>query len=193
MNEATLNSREQDNQSVVIDRATVDDVEAIIEIKRQGWLTSYPNEALGITTEDIRRRVEGEHGEVIAEAIQRWREGVATEDSASRATFVARVDGGVAGFVAPRMLDGKRRVGALYVSPEVQGQGVGGKLLEKAIEWHGRDEDIYLHVVSYNHRAIDFYKRHSFEVTDTVVSDERAEQNGFKPLPEIEMVLKAKV
>lgn len=99
----------------------------------------------------------------------------------------------VVGFVAPGIMDGQRRIGAIYVLPGMQGRGIGSKLLEKAINWHGRNEDIFLHVASYNSNAIDFYKRNGFTETDRDIIDETANQSGDKEIPEIEMVLPAKL
>lgn len=89
-------------------------------------------------------------------------------------------------------MDGQRRIGAIYVLPGEQGKGTGSKLLQKAVDWYGRDEDIFLHVASYNQQSIDFYKHHGFETTGTHITDDDAITSGSKPIPEIEMVLKAK-
>lgn len=50
----------------------------------------------------------------------------------------------------------------MYVAPEAQGKGVGSKLMNQVLDWYGRDQDIYLEVVSYNQNAINFYKRFGF-------------------------------
>ena len=191
MSEAPLVTPEQDSPTIIIDQATPSDVEDIVEIRKQGWLSAYPNEELGITEDDIRKRIEGEHGEVIRLAIERWREGLKTETGLKRTSFVARLNGKVVGFTAPRITDdSQRRVGALYVLPEAQGSGVGTKLLQSAVDWHGRDNDIYLHVVSYNQKAIDFYEHFGFEKTGQEILDDHTIGDN-KVLPEIEMVLRA--
>jgi len=191
MSETSTKTQEFDSQSLVIERAGVDDAEAIMNLKAAAWLDTYPNEALGITVEDVSLRVHGEHGERLVEGIENWKKGIGEEDGKTRVTFVARVDGEVAGFVAPRTVDGRRFIGAMYVMPGKQSKGIGGQLMQRALEWHGRDEDIYLHVASYNQRAINFYERFGFETTDTKLPDEIGMPGG-KSLPETEMVLKAK-
>jgi ribosomal protein S18 acetylase RimI-like enzyme len=173
-----------------VEPATPEDAAEVFDVQRRTWLDTYPNEEAGITYEDIRVRLEGENGELIPKKVDWWKRGIETAGE-TRAIFVVRDIGKVVGFVAPSIMNKQRRIGAIYVLPETQGKGVGRKLLEKAVEWHGRDEDIFLHVASYNQNAIDFYKKNGFEETGTKIVDEDALRNGNAPIPETEMVLKA--
>jgi ribosomal protein S18 acetylase RimI-like enzyme len=191
MSETTMTTQEFDNQATVIEPAKPEDAEGVFNVQRLTWLATYPNAEAGITEEDIRVRVEGEHSELIPQKIERWRNGIEATGS-ERATFVVRDNDKVVGFVAPAIREGQRRIGAIYVLPGAQGKGVGGKLLQKALEWHGRDEDIFLHVATYNQNAIDFYKKNGFEETGAEIKDDVAQLGNGKEIPEIEMVLKAK-
>jgi len=191
MDETTPMTQEFDGQPILVEPAKPEDAEAVSNVQRLTWFDTYPNEKAGITKEDIRMRLEGEHGELIPKKIEQWQKIIETAGNEG-AAFVVRDSGKVVGFVTPAITNGRRRVGALYVLPEVQGKGIGGMLLEKAIEWHGRSEDIFLQVASYNQNAIEFYKNHGFEKTDRAVTDELAHLVGSKVIPEIEMVLKAK-
>lgn len=189
MSEITMISREFEHQPFTVDLAKPEDAEGVFNVQKLTWLATYPNTDADITEDDIRIQVEGEHGELIPQKIERWRSGIEATGN-ERATFVVRDNGKVVGFVAPAIRDGQRRIGAIYVLPETQGRGVGAKLLEKAIAWHGRSEDIFLHVARYNQNAIDFYKKNGFEETGTKIKDEVAQLSTGKEIPEIEMVLR---
>lgn len=180
---------EQSSHRFIISSARPEDAEGIYQVQRQTWIDTYPNDQAGISEQDIRDRIEGANGEKVVNKIDRWRKRIESTGEKG-GIFIAKQDDKVIGFVAPGIIEGQRRIGALYVLPEAQGQGLGRSLLNKAIDWHGRDEDIYLHVASYNDNAIGFYEKNGFEKTGRVIEDIDAHENNAKEIPEIEMVLK---
>lgn len=179
------------NNTVKIVKATPDDAEIICDIRDRAWIEAYPNAELGITARDIEINAKGLHGEFVPKRIAYLKNKLSSLDRPDGATFVAKIDGKVVGFAEPSIEDGKRRVGALFVAPEAQGKGVGSKLIQQDLDWHGRDEDIYLEVLAYNQNAIDFYKQFGFEKTDTAVAEESNLPAFIKSLPQVEMVLRA--
>ena len=68
-------------------------------------------------------------------------------------------DGVVKGFILVK--DGEVR--KLFVEPVLQGQGLGARLLEYAVEHTGAKT---LWALEKNTRAIHFYQRHGFQLTD---------------------------
>ncbi len=190
MNEIPMKP-EFDNLALTVERAVPDDAETICEIRDRAWLEAYPNDELGITADDIRINAQGREGEFIPRRIAYLKDQLAKDDGTGMTTFVAKVGGKVVGYVDPRIDEqNHRRIGAIYVSPEAQGMGVGGKLMRQVLDLYGREQDIYLEVVSYNQNAIDFYKHFGFEQTDAVVPEEEGRPDYLKSLPQIEMVLK---
>lgn len=67
-------------------------------------------------------------------------------------------DGVVKGFILVRSGEIKK----LFVEPVLQGQGLGAKLLEYAVEHMGANT---LWALAKNTRAIRFYQRHGFQLT----------------------------
>jgi GNAT superfamily N-acetyltransferase len=162
---------------------------AIWSVQARTWLATYPNADLGITREGLRRHLEGENGERIADRIARTRLRIEVHaaEPAGGCDFVAVLAEGIVGFTAPFVEStGRRRIGALYVLPAVQGSGTGHRLLERNLAWHGDDQDVYLTVAAYNERAKRFYARHGFVFTGHPQDDELA--IGGVVMPELEMV-----
>lgn len=188
-----MRKSELDSQVVTIERAVPNDAEMICDIRDRAWLKAYPNAELGISADDIRVNAQGRDGEFLPRRIAYLKERFTKDGGTGLTTFVARADGKVVGYVDPRIDEqNHRRIGAIYVAPEAQGMGIGGKLMRQVLDLYGRDEDIFLEVVSYNQNAIDFYKRFGFEQTDAIVREEEGRPDYLKSLPQIEMVLRAK-
>lgn len=170
-----------------ITRAKPDDAKAIIDIKIQAWYNNYLNEAAGITKDIIDKRFSPERTkEVIVNRSQKIADEV---NHNRRATFVAKSGNKVVGFTAPYIKEDRRRLGALYVSADMQGQGIGKQLLETALVWHG-DNDVYLWVTDYNQGAIGLYKKYGFELTGNEIEFHYHPESGRPILPQVEMVRK---
>jgi len=74
-------------------------------------------------------------------------------------------DGVIKGFIR---LEGKQ-VKKLFVEPSFQGNAIGAELLEYAIQNH---QVTYLWALEKNMKAIAFYQRHGFQVTDDKMLEE---------------------
>ncbi len=83
-------------------------------------------------------------------------------------TFVACRDGVPVGFIS--ML--KNHIAALFVDPDMQGQGIGRRLLDHVTE--GRDE-LSLEVYLANERAMGFYAVRGFEVASVRDVDDQSQ------------------
>ena len=193
MSEIAMTKPEFYSQSVKIERAVPDDAEIICDIRDRAWLKAYPNAELGITADDIRVNAQGRDGEFVPRRIAHLKKQFAQDDGSGLTTFVAKKDGKVVGYVEPIIDEqNKHYISAIYVDPKNQEGGVGTKLYEKAVEMLGEDQDIFLEVVSYNQKAIVFYKNKGFEQTKAIVPEDEGRPEYMKSLPMIEMVRKAK-
>lgn len=170
--------------SIHIREALPDDAEAIRDVQRRTWLATYPNEALGITRADIEARFYEDPA--TAEA-RRERRGQSLCTPPYRA-WVALDEADVIGFCIVKQDDRENMIEALYVLPDVQGNGIGKWLLQTAIGWLGADNGITLGIASYNEKAIAFYRAFGFASDDSVAPTEAFQLPSGASIPEIKMV-----
>jgi len=182
-------NKTQEGSSFHIENAKPEDVEAIRTIAKDAWFDIYPNETYGITREDI------EAIDWLEPAgLERRRKEMTEKEDTIKVLVVKDDKDKILGFCKVSK-DGDKRdeliqreIDAMYLVKELQGKGLGKKLMQKALEWLGTDEDIRLEVASYNTNAIDFYKRFGFQETNNPVSDKRTQLPSKKEIPRIVMV-----
>ncbi len=78
-------------------------------------------------------------------------------------------DGVVKGFIWVE----DREVKKLYVEPVLQGNGIGAKLLKMAIDEHNAE---YLWALEKNVKAIRFYERYGFHVTEEKIPEDDTDE-----------------
>ena len=83
-------------------------------------------------------------------------------------TLIALLDGVIVGYGCYiRYEDGSGEVSALYLLREVQGLGIGKKIMDALIEQLADCKPITLWVLKGNDRAIGFYKHYGFDLNGT--------------------------
>jgi ribosomal protein S18 acetylase RimI-like enzyme len=134
------------------------DAEGIYDVQKNTWLATYPNLDLGITEQDVLSRF-GDREKRIAELRERF----ATPKEGRMTTVAKDISGNVLGFCFCSRENNLGELGAMYVLPEYQGQGVGKGLMDVALQWlcYYCDE-ISLEVAAYNTKAQEFYRRFGF-------------------------------
>jgi len=109
----------------------------------------------------------------------------------NRQAWITRFNGKVIGFCVANKEKEKGRVSALYILPGYQRKGAGSKLIQKALRWLDDNKDIYVNVVEYNLKAVNFYKKHGFSETGRGgFLDSAAVLPSGKRIPEIELLKK---
>jgi ribosomal protein S18 acetylase RimI-like enzyme len=77
----------------------------------------------------------------------------------------AMAEGKFAGFVIATVHDEhSRELDWLMVDPAFHGRGIASPLMRAGIAWLGEDRPMWLNVVRHNERAINFYRKHGFEI-----------------------------
>lgn len=169
------------DKNIVIVEAKLADVEEILRIKDEVWLTTYPNEAYGITREDIMSR-KGKNPE---------RAALLRGNLSNRRDFshiwIAKEGKSIVGMCSAEKEVDECKIGALYVLPDYQRAGLGRRFLSEAMGWLGDEKDISLGVAEYNTGAIRFYEKNGFEISGPMEGFELA---CGKKIPLLGMVKK---
>ena len=170
-----------EEDSIIIQDASIKDVYTIRKVQKETWLATYPNEKSGITLDDIKAKID----EMQSGGIERLKKRI--QEDVSSHTYIAKIGNEVIGFIGVQKQDDKNRIRALYVLPKYQKQGIGRQLINKGLQWLGTDKSITLEVVAYNNNAIEFYKSFGFIENGPTVNEVARLPSG-KILPEIEMI-----
>lgn len=171
---------------VLIRKSIPDDVYGIREVQRITWLNTYPNLKEGITIEDVKAKFELDK---IPEGKMQIEERKKKYGDKSVCTWVIEDENKIIGFCVAHKKKDFNRVEAIYVLPNYQGKGLGKLLINKAFDWLGNNKKIFINVVSYNDKAINFYKSFGFIKTGrSGTLDTAAKLPSGKCFPETELV-----
>ncbi len=158
--------------------ATPADIPGIKKVRRETWISTYPNEQYGVTEEDVKKRFMVKQPRV---------EQVGLINSDVLKTWVAKVHGQAVGYCTAQK-GALHRIHTLYVLPAFQNQRIGTKLIGTAMNWLGKRNDIYINVAVYNKKAISFYETLGFVLIDNGNVVEGFTLPSGAVIPEIEMV-----
>jgi GNAT superfamily N-acetyltransferase len=139
----------------------LEEAEALVELAGLVWRRHYP----GIITE----------GQIEYMLAQRYKPGLVRQLLARGDLWVAaRAGGDLVGFAHGHPLaEGDYKLDKLYVHPDWQRHGIGGRLIAEVVR-HAQEHActrLALRVNRQNHNAIQAYLKHGFQVADLVVED----------------------
>ncbi|MFC4737146.1 GNAT family N-acetyltransferase [Bacillus daqingensis] len=154
---------------------TSDDIPSVQEVAVRSWKDTYE----GIIPEASQERF-------LQAAYSTERMELRLERSR---LFVAEEEGRVVGFISTTNVneEGKAMLGAIYLLPEVQGNGIGTKLLDAAISALSELQELYVEVEKDNRSGKAFYDAKGF----TFVREYDDPIDGHV-LKTVEMVLEVK-
>ena len=164
------------------------DVFGIRNVQRITWIDTYPNAGLNILKEDVESEFSKDDTEEGRKRIEGWKK---LYSNSNMRRWVAKKGSDIIGFCSAVKENEGNRIYAIYVLPEFQRQGLGKKLMEKALVWLGREKDIYVNSASYNIQALKFYEKFGFNKSSRSVNSTVEPLPTGKAIPEIEMVKKA--
>ncbi|HEX9804290.1 MAG TPA: GNAT family N-acetyltransferase [Candidatus Dojkabacteria bacterium] len=171
-----------------IELAKPADAEEVYELFKTTWLDTYVNEKHGITKEDILSKYpESKRKSTIVKYAKFYENMNKDIEKSETVVWLAKNDSQVVGLVS---IDRKVpiQIGAVYVLPEFQRQGIGKQLIEYILKFLG-NKVITINVASYNERAIKFYEKYGFEVHN-IIKDSSGELPTGKIIPEVQMIKK---
>lgn len=154
--------------------ARPEDARLIRQIQHDVWLTTYPNEALGITLQEIQARVAAY---ITPEAVEYLQKSLANPD---QMTWLANLDSKIVGYCMALKGEETNQITAIYILEEYHGKGLGKALIEPALNWLGTAKPIEVEVASYNAKAIRFYNKHGFRDSGKI--------GDYKGIPTISLV-----
>ena len=166
---------------IEIRKAKPEDARAWCRIRKECWLDVYPNEEFDITKEDILLKDFDSPAK-----IQNWQESFIHPRGACK-YYSAIINDQVVGMCLAYDGETENEIGAIYIDLKFQGQGIGKKLMNEAMANFDANRKIILKVVSYNEKAINFYKKLGFKIVGPFDDPYGKLPNG-KKLPETLMV-----
>ncbi len=170
---------------ILVEKATPEDTRGIQELLYRTWLATYPNEAAGITRDDIEDRFKDRFSEErLEKRMQQF-----THPPDGEVWLVAKKAGVVVGVVSPIQKQDRNQLQRIYVHPDYQRTGVGTKLWEEAQKYLDPAKDTYVEVVEYNTDARHFYENLGFKDTGRRWQSKNFAFKSGAIFPEMEMVL----
>ena len=173
-------------ENIIITISKVEDVWGIQDVYYKSWLATYPNNKYGITVDDIEHRFRDRFTQ---ETIDKRKQAILNPDPNFK-IFIAKDNDKVVGVCRVELLPEKNQLRTIYLLPEYFGKGIGTKLWKQAQKVFDPNKDIYVEVVTYNKRAIEFYKKLGFVDTGKRLVDERFKMKSGAIFPEMEMVIR---
>lgn len=150
----------------------------VLEVNRQVWLTTYPNDSLGITIKDIESKFR-DFDEKVEKNKKYYLE------NKDRKQWYAFDGKKLVGYCLAQIEDGGGKISSIYILKEYQGLGIGSRLFKKAMKYLAK-VSVELECAKHNEQAIQFYKKHGFKF-----AKEKVENYTFptgKKMPKVKMV-----
>lgn len=143
----------------IIRQMTEKDIEAVQQVARKSWHTTYQGIIPMSIQEEFLTRAYSK--EMLAKRLM------------FSHLFVAELDGKVVGFAnySPMTEQGVAELNAIYLLPDYQAMGIGTALLKAGLDFLKEVNIIYLNVEQDNEIGKRFYKRKGFNIVEKFTED----------------------
>lgn len=172
--------------NIQITKPVPEDALGITTVLYKAWLATYPNDALGITAEDV----EGSYKESFSEERIKKSEENLRNIPTNQKRVVAKDGDMVVGMATMVKNDNNNQLRTIYVLPDYHGKGIGTMLWEAVKDFVDPAKDTIVQVADYNQQAIKFYEKLGFVDTGKRWKDEKWKMRSGAYIPEMEMILK---
>ena len=170
-----------------IRRITPDDYLGLHNVYFLTWLNTYPNEEFNITVDDIKYKYEQR---LLPEKIAEYKKKI-LEKEKNEISLLVEHQGKIVALCNATCKTDFNELQAIYVLPEYQGQGLGRALWQEIEKILDPKKDTFVHVVSYNKKAISFYQKLGFKIVGGIFFDEKFKMRNGAIFPELRMIRKA--
>jgi len=160
---------------------------SIAKVLYDTWLTTYPNEELGITRDDIEFVFKDRFTKENLE--KRWDK---LEKSINTKMLVAKYGSEIVGLITVTLHEDKNQLQAIYILPEYQGRGIGVMLWGEAQKYLDPKKKTIVQCATYNTGAIAFYEKLGFKDNGRRWEDEKLRMQSGSIIPQMEMELEAR-
>jgi GNAT superfamily N-acetyltransferase len=138
--------------------ATPADAPAVNDFVQPIYARTYPNSKYGLKPEHFSPKI------FASPRILQYTESVLTSTNHQRA-YLAKLHGQIVGCISLERLPSYYELRAFYVDPKLQGQGIGKRLLIKALEFYAGDLLLRIEVAETNAETIALYQHWGFQPT----------------------------
>jgi|GEM_PF-796437 len=160
--------------------AEPEDVMELIELHGAAYLHNYKDLALDtLLTEYVER-------DLLPRKFEYWKEAIDRQSSQPYRLLVAELGSKIVGFAAVEVAEGKVKLGAHFVSPQVDGYGVDGDLLQEAERTFHRPAAMVLQAIDQSPQT-EFFSKAGFKPMQLAVSPPRIPNIGLSWTPMIRL------
>jgi len=142
-----------------IRKAKIKDIPKLIDVEKQCWLDTYPDEKYKIFSRDINERFENIN-------FYKDRKSELSEDIRNlnnKLLMVVSFEKTIIGYIRGWKEKTFNDLVEIYILKKYRSSGIGRYLLNMLFNWFDKEKPIILEVAVYNKKAIEFYKKNKFK------------------------------